>query len=504
MVREPLPRGLKKAIEWLEAEPARQWRLRDLAAISGVAPRTLQKQFLRFVGTAPLTFLRELRFNRVRQQLLHAAAHVSVTEIATSCGFSHLGRFAIHYQQRYGESPSTTLRRSQRVSAPSTTALPFFTSAIERPAVAILPFQIIGSRPDVAMAFGDEIALALWRLRWLYVTAPTHARYHLLGRVREDPRGHIRVTVRLADALTGRYLWAAAWDGDNRDSIGFEERVALGVSRAVQQPLRAAEIERASRRDLRDLTAWELTMRALPSVTKVEAESESMALELLDEAMQRAPNDPLPMAIAAWCHGLRAGHHFTVRPQVEKATARELAARAAQLNAGDALAETVLAAGYALAHDLASAAVHAERALALDGGSAWAWGRSGYVKAYCGRASEAVEEFQIARSLAPADPLSFHWSIGIAATKFLSGCYDESIRWYRRAQAENPATTWTDRFLAATYVLAGRTDDGRRALARFTRAYPGVTIAQVRSSLPWNASFLDRTSEGLEKAGMPP
>jgi len=245
-------------------------------------------------------------------------------------------------------------------------------------------------------------------------------------------------------------------------------------------------------------------MRALPSVTKVEAESESMALELLDEAMQRAPNDPLPMAIAAWCHGLRAGHHFTVRPQVEKATARELAARAAQLNAGDALAETVLAAGYALAHDLASAAVHAERALALDGGSAWAWGRSGYVKAYCGRASEAVEEFQIARSLAPADPLSFHWSIGIAATKFLSGCYDESIRWYRRAQAENPATTWTDRFLAATYVLAGRTDDGRRALARFTRAYPGVTIAQVRSSLPWNASFLDRTGEGLEKAGMPP
>src|SRR5215469_1916207 len=163
MVREPLPRGLKKAIEWLEAEPARRWRLRHLATVSGVAPRTLQKQFLRFVGTAPLTFLRELRFNRVRQQLLHAAAHVSVTEIAISCGFGHLGRFAIHYQQRYGESPSATLRCSQRVSASSTTALPFFTSAIERPAVAILPFQIIGSRPDVAMAFGDEIALALWR-----------------------------------------------------------------------------------------------------------------------------------------------------------------------------------------------------------------------------------------------------------------------------------------------------------------------------------------------------
>jgi AraC-like DNA-binding protein/tetratricopeptide (TPR) repeat protein len=504
MVREPLPRGLKQAIEWLEAEPARPWRLRDLAAVSGIAPRTLQKHFHRFLGRAPLAFLRELRFDRAREQLLHPAEHVSVTELATRCGFSHLGRFAVEYQRRYGESPSATLRRSRRVSARSTALLPFLAGALERPAVSILPFETGGARPDRAAALADEIALAVWRLRWLNVAAPTHARYHLRGKLREDPRGRIRVTVRLADALTGRYVWAAAWDGDGRDPIEFEERVALGVSRAIQPAVRAAEVERASRRDRDDLTAWELTMRALPGVTKVEAAAEGMALELLDEAMERAPHDPLPIATAAWCRGLRAGHHFTLRPELEKAKALELAVRAARLNAGDALAETMLAAGYTLAHDLTSAAVHAERALALDGGSAWAWGRSGWVKAYCGRTGEALEEFQIARSLAPADPLNFLWAVGMASTKFQSGRYDESIRWYRRAQAENPASTWTNRFLAATYVLAGRTDDGRRALATFSRAFPGVTIAEVRASLPWNAFYLDRTSEGLEKAGMPP
>jgi hypothetical protein len=63
-------------------------------------------------------------------------------------------------------------------------------------------------------------------------------------------------------------------------------------------------------------------------------------------------------------------------------------------------------------------------------------GRSGWVNAYCGRASEALEEFQIARSLAPADPLNFLWSVGIASAKFQNGCYDESIHWYRRAQAK--------------------------------------------------------------------
>jgi len=59
------------------------------------------------------------------------------------------------------------------------------------------------------------------------------------------------------------------------------------------------------------------------------------------------------------------------------------------------LAETILAAGYALAHDLEAAAVHAERALALDAGSAWAWGRSAWLKAYAGRAQEAIEEFRL-------------------------------------------------------------------------------------------------------------
>lgn len=504
MARELLPRGLKKAIEWLEAEPSRPWRVEELAAVCGVAPRTLQKHFRHFVGRAPLAFLRELRLERAHQELLRGSQDASITEIATAHGFAHLGRFAIQYRRRYGESPSATLRRSLRVSTASTAQLPVLASRLERPAIAILPFDVIGPQSYRATALADEIAVALWRLHWFNVVAPPNARYRLYGKVCEGAHGNIRVTVRLLDAPTGRYLWAATWDGDARDPIGFEERVAHGVARAIQPTLRDAEIDRAALRDRDDLTAWELTMRALPHVTAVDAADEGMALELLEEAMERAPHDPLPIATAAWCRGLRAGHHFTTRPELEKAAARELAARAAKFNAGDALAETMLAAGYTLAHDLTSAAVHADRALALDGGSAWAWGRSAWVKAYHGRSSEALEEFQIARSLAPADRLNFLWSVGIASTKFQNGCYDESIRWYERAQAENPASTWTNRFLAATYVLAGRTDEGRRALATFMRCYPGLTISDVRSSLPWNASYLDRTSEGLEQAGMPP
>src|SRR5262245_27773352 len=133
MVRQPLPRGLKKAIERLESEPAHAWRLEELATAAGVAPRTLQKHFRRFLGSAPLAFLRKLRFDRARQQLLHASEQASVTEIATGCGFGHLGRFATEYCQRYGESPSATLQRSRRETMPSRTVLPVLASALDRP-----------------------------------------------------------------------------------------------------------------------------------------------------------------------------------------------------------------------------------------------------------------------------------------------------------------------------------------------------------------------------------
>src|SRR5204862_4691676 len=127
---------------------------------------------------------------------------------------------------------------------------------------AVVAFERVGPRAGGTTTFAEEIALALWRLRWIRVTAPPHARYHLRGTVHEDDRGVARVTVRLIDAPTGRYLWAASWDGDARDAIGVVERVAIGVTRAIQPALRAAEVDRASRRDRGDLTAWDLTMRA--------------------------------------------------------------------------------------------------------------------------------------------------------------------------------------------------------------------------------------------------
>ncbi len=501
MAPQPLPRDLRQALRLLEAEPARPWRIGELAAACGTAPRTLQKRFRAFLGCGPVHFLRDLRLDNARRALLPGPGRARITEIAASCGFNHLGRFSTLYSRRFGESPSKTLQRCRRVPAP---APPFTARTVDRTTIAVLPFDLIGLDAGRAQGIAEEIAAALCQARWLGVTSPAAARYHLRGKVRSDDAGRLRVTVLMTDAGAGRHLWADTFDGTLADLFAFEERTAVRIACAIQPSLRGAEIDRARRKDRAALNAWELTMRALGCVLSFEPRLESLALELFDEAMERAPQDPLPAALASWCRGLRGGHHFTPRPTEERTTARILADRAATLAPADSLAETLLASGYTLAHDLAAADFHADRALRLDGGSAWAWGRSGWIKAYGGQHDEAIERFQIARALAPDDPLAFLWAIGIGSAQLERARPSEAVAWYTRALRERPTALWNNRFLAAAHALAGHKHEARRTFADFNRSYPDVTIAQVRIGLPHTTRFLDFVADGLESAGMRP
>jgi len=497
-----LPRGVRRACDAMRTEPGRDLSVAKLAVIAGSPARTLQRQFRSFLGKSPLDVLRDIRFEAARQELLRAPGNATVATIATRCGFGHLGRFAAQYRQRYNESPSATLRRCRSGLSGNAPSLPIPPVAVERPGIAVLPFALVGAEARTAAGMAEEIAAALLRLRWIRVAALGNARYQLRGKVWGDGRGRLRVMVVLVDALSGFYLWADRWEGERDEAFEFQDRIAMRLSGAVQSALRAAEIERATRQDPIQLNAWELTMRALPLVLSGAAAKQGMALEFLEQAMGLAPDDPLPMSLAAWCHGLRGCVHLAPRPEEEKKLARELAARAAGLNAGDAASEALLAAGYAMAHDLSLAAFHVDRALAIDGGSAWAWGRGGLISLYCGKPTEAIERLRIARGLAPADPMNSFFSAGIATAHLQEARYDDAIRWFTRGIAESPTAVWIKHLLASSYAHAGRREEARRSLLEWARVYPEATIAEVRSGLPFCASLLERIAEGLENAGM--
>jgi transcriptional regulator GlxA family with amidase domain len=63
---------------------------------------------------SPMRFVAERRLAAAHHRLRAAGPADDVTGIATECGFSHLGRFAVCYRELYGESPSLTLRDVRR------------------------------------------------------------------------------------------------------------------------------------------------------------------------------------------------------------------------------------------------------------------------------------------------------------------------------------------------------------------------------------------------------
>ena len=464
--------------------------------------RTLEKHFRRFVGCAPLEFLRIERLDQARRKLLKARPGVSVMEIAADCGLTHFGRFAGVYRDRYGESPSETLRW-RRVPASARSAPFHLTVLSERPALALLPFDVTALLPGVVEDLSDAIGAALYRTGWIRIVRAPAGRYHLQGRVKDDGAGSLRIRLMLIDRSNSRYVWADSFECVLGDLFGSQEWFSHLVSGVLRSVLCDVEIDRAAAKDQMQLTAWELSMRALPMVLAADPAAHTTAIELLEAAIERAPHDPFPMSLAAWCHGLRAGHHFTTRPELERDTALQLASQASRLGAGDPLSDSMLSAAYMLAHDLAAAEAHARAALAIDGGSSWGWGRLAWVHCYRGETARAVECSRIARTLGPADPLGFVWAIGIAAANFEDGRYNEAVQWYRRALAEQPKATWLNRFLAPALVLSGNRAAGRQSLHALSCSFPELTIFQVMTGLPHTPRLLDRIADGLADLGMP-
>ena len=105
-----LPRHVKRVQEFLHANATEPITADQMAIVAGVSLRSLYAGFKQYCGVSPMQYLRVLRLEGARNALLNEPA-CNIASIAMRWGFGHLGRFSIEYKQRFGESPSQTVRR---------------------------------------------------------------------------------------------------------------------------------------------------------------------------------------------------------------------------------------------------------------------------------------------------------------------------------------------------------------------------------------------------------
>ncbi|NMO88324.1 helix-turn-helix transcriptional regulator [Actinomycetospora sp. TBRC 11914] len=105
------PETVRRAVAFIETDPAREMTLTEIAAAAHVTPRALQYAFTRHLQTTPMAYLRRVRLDAAHRDLLDAdpRGDDTVTTVAARWGFAHPGRFAAAYRAAYGRAPSLTL-----------------------------------------------------------------------------------------------------------------------------------------------------------------------------------------------------------------------------------------------------------------------------------------------------------------------------------------------------------------------------------------------------------
>lgn len=99
-VRNPV---LVAVIRRFETDIEAEIDLSELAESLGVSRRHIERMFLRYVGTSPKRYLRQLRLERSRALLTET--DLSVQDVAYACGFGNANAFAKSFRQAYGMAP---------------------------------------------------------------------------------------------------------------------------------------------------------------------------------------------------------------------------------------------------------------------------------------------------------------------------------------------------------------------------------------------------------------
>ena len=138
--------------------------------------------------------------------------------------------------------------------------------APDAPSIAVLPFGNMSGDPGqdhVADGIAEDLTTDLSRLRWLSVATrgSSFARKNRAADVRQVGRelgvrhvlggsvriaaGRVRVSCHLADARTGRHVWAERYDRELGDVLALQDEIAGNVAAAVEPHLRGEGDARA-------------------------------------------------------------------------------------------------------------------------------------------------------------------------------------------------------------------------------------------------------------------
>ena len=295
---------------------------------------------------------------------------------------------------------------------------------------------------------------------------------------------------------------ADRFERDLIDIFTLQDEVTVAVVSAIQPTLLKTEIAMATRRRPENLTAYDLYMRAMQHHIQFNREGLAEAIRLAHRALDLEPRFGFVAALAGACHVANVTLGYANDPQFERNEAVRLARLALSVDDGDpdTLAYAAVVSAY-LVGDCESAIEMADRAVALNTNSYNAWLNRGFAYRAAGLLEEALQSFERAVRISPADPSLHMLFVGVAWASIELRRFDEAVVAGKKALRQNSSFSLAYRCLASALAHLGRDAEAREAAARVLEVDPAFTISARMGRV--RRSHVKLLIEGLRKAGLP-
>jgi tetratricopeptide (TPR) repeat protein len=308
----------------------------------------------------------------------------------------------------------------------------------------------------------------------------------------------VRVTAQLVEAKTGNHLWAERYDRDLEDIFAVQDELVQEIVAVVPGQLEVVAAQRARRRPVENLTAYDYVLRGEWLLNQDFGSRE--ALELFEKAIEIDPQCARAYTQLAAFHAYSVFAHGA---SVDEAAqmARSLTERALEIDPADPAVHAAVASAYIMVgeHDLARR--HIERAIKLNPNDYMVMTIAGIVLSYLGDHEKGLTWLD---SVSRHDPSSGDSNRERYFDLFyMARRYEDAIAMFG-GWRNPPSHMYLE--LAAAYAQLNRLDDARGAMAQHERTRPDgfdpVQVAHVHARMCSRGEDRDHWLEGYRKAGI--
>ncbi len=300
-------------------------------------------------------------------------------------------------------------------------------------------------------------------------------------------------------------VWSRRFDREPRDLLTLQDEIAAEVVAQIDPEILLIESQRIAARPPQDATAYDLVLRALPLLGRMERPLFMQAGELLRQAIAQEPDYAASHAWYALWQIFLVGQSWTRDSTAVMAEAGRVAERAIMLDTQDAKALTI--AGHVRAflhHRLREAMSLHERALTVNPNLAMAWNLSGVACAYLGDLDEAERRLARYKKLSPLDPHAFFFDTAFIIVALLRRDLEGAVVAGREVSEMNPAFSAACKPYLAALGHLGSTAEAEVVRKRLLAIEPGFTIHGFVESSPFErAEDREYFATGLRLAGLP-